>query len=88
MERTKQAEAARHIKELLAQRGINISSRNLTLEDNQKWILFEQKGLQVGIDTASGIWIRSSDSDWRCISMPCTVGGALQAVEFLTSEVR
>jgi hypothetical protein len=83
----KQSEAATHIKELLSQRSITIPSRTLTLEDNQRWIIFEHKGRQVGIDSVSGVWIRENElSDWRCISMPCNVSGALQAVEFLTQD--
>jgi len=83
----KQTQAARHIRELLQQRGIDISSQRLTLPNNQWWTIFDYKGRQLGIDTASGIWIRESElADWHCISMPCTVSGALQAVEFLTKN--
>ena len=62
-------------------------SQKLTLPDGQQWTIFEYKGRQLGIDTASGIWTRESeDNSWRCISMPCNVSGALQAIEFLTKE--
>jgi hypothetical protein len=80
----KQAEAASHIKELLIQRGFDIPSRQMSLEDNQRWIVFELGERQIGIDAASGVWVRASIRDeWRCLSMPCTVSGALKAVEFL-----
>ena len=83
----KQTQAASHIRELLQQRGIDIPSHRLTLPDNQQWVVFDYKIRQLGIDTASGVWIRESElEDWRCISMPCTVSGALQAVEFLTQD--
>jgi hypothetical protein len=80
----KQEEAANHLRELLRQRGLNIPSRNLTLEDNQCWIIFERQRCQVGIDAASGMWVRVNESEWRCIGMPCTVSTAIQAADFLS----
>jgi hypothetical protein len=81
----KQAEAANHIQELLNKAGHFISPRKITLEDNQHWIIFEHNKRQIGIDSASGVWVRESiREDWKCIALPCNVSGALQAVEFLT----
>ena len=83
----KQIEAANLINQLLTQRGLNISSRNLTLEENQLWVVFEHRGRQVGIDSGSAVWVREGEfHNWRCIAMPCSVSGALQAVEFLTQD--
>jgi hypothetical protein len=83
--RTRQEEAAINIQELLHQRGYDIPSRSITLEDNRQWLVFERAGRQVGVDLASGIWVQSSHNDtWRCIEKSCTVGGALEAVDFLT----
>jgi hypothetical protein len=83
----KQAEAASHIRELLAQRGLDISSRKMSLPDSQQWVIFELNQRQIGIDSVSGVWVRESiRHDWRCIAMPCSVSGALQTVEFLTSD--
>lgn len=80
----KQAEAVSHIKELLTERGVAITPRKMTLEDSQEWRVFEYRGWEIGIDSVSGVWVRSSASDdWRCLAMPCNVSGALQAVEFL-----
>jgi hypothetical protein len=84
---TKQTEAASTIRELLRQRGLDIPSRSMTLPDNQRWVVFKHNERQVGIDTAAGVWLQENDrSNWSCISMPCTVSGALQAVDFLTKE--
>jgi hypothetical protein len=84
---TKQAEAARHIRELLIQRGLDVSSRQMILEDNQHWTVFQYGERHLGIDTASGVWVRSSIRDeWHCLSMPCIVSGALKAVEFLIKD--
>jgi hypothetical protein len=84
---TKQAEATSHIRELLMQGGFDISSRQMSLEDNQRWTVFERGERQIGIDAASGVWVRSSiRDDWKCLSMPCTVSGALKAVEFLIGD--
>jgi hypothetical protein len=83
----KQAEAVSHIKELLSKRGLSITPRKMTLEDSQEWSVFEYRGREIGIDSVSGIWVRRSISDdWRCLAMPCSVSGALQAVEFLTQD--
>jgi hypothetical protein len=83
--RSRQAEAAINIRELLHQRGFDIPSRSITVEDNRQWLVFERAGRQVGVDLASGIWVQSSRNDtWRCIEKSCTVGGALEAVDFLT----
>lgn len=86
-QQTKQNEAARHIRGLLSQRGIDIPSFRLLLPDNQQWVIFEYKDKQLGIDSASGVWVRGSEREsWRCVCMPCTVSGAVQAIEFLTTE--
>ena len=83
--RTRQAEASDHIRELLSERGFDISPRAVTLEGNKSWLLFERAARQVGVDPESGIWVRASRSDeWRCIEAACTVGGALEAVDFFT----
>jgi hypothetical protein len=81
---TKQEEAASQIQSFLSNAGLNISPGKLTLPDGQQWIVFEHNGKQIGIDTASGVWVRVKDNDWRCVGMPCTVSCAIQAVEFLT----
>jgi len=80
----KQAEAAKHIQELLSKRGFNIPRKKLTLPENQEWVIFEREGKQIGIDTASGVWVRIKDRDWRYIGLPCTVSCAIQAGDFLT----
>jgi hypothetical protein len=85
--RTKQAEAASHIGEILNQGGLDIPSRQMTLADSQQWVIFQHKSKQIGIDSAAGVWVRKSeDEDWRCIAMPCTVSGAIQAAEFLIKD--
>jgi hypothetical protein len=86
--KNKQAEAANHIRGLLMQRGLDIKSHRLTLPDNQQWVILEHEGRQVGIDSASGVWVRASiRHDWRCVAMPCTVSSALQALEFLVESL-
>lgn len=79
-----QSKAANHIRELISKRGFNIPSRILGADEAQ-WVIFEYKGRQIGIDSESGVWIRASElADWRGVSKPCNVSGAIQAVEFLT----
>lgn len=78
-----QTEAVNHIKGLLRERGFNLAARQLGAE---RWVVFEHKGRQIGIDPASGVWVRESANDtWRCTATPCTVSGAIQAVEFLAT---
>ena len=82
---TRQAEASDHIRELLDQRGFDISPRSVSLEDNKNWLIFERAARQIGVDSGSGIWVRATPKDkWRCIESSCTVGGALEAVDFLS----
>jgi hypothetical protein len=82
-----QTEAANQIKSFLSNQGLDIKPGKLTLPDGQQWIVFEREGKQIGIDTASGVWVRESiGHDWRCLAMPCTVSGAIQAAEFLTQD--
>ena len=83
MRAIKQSEAVNHIKHLLRERGLDIPSRT----GNQRRVIFEHQGKQLGVDSASGVWVRESEgSDWRCLAMPCTVSGAIQAVDFLAKE--
>jgi len=83
----KQTEAVSRIQGLLLQRGFDIPSRIIALDDNQRWMILEHRGRQIGVDATSGVWVRASTREsWRCLAMPCTVSGAIQAVEFLTHE--
>src|SRR5438105_13788203 len=84
MKGIKQTEAVNHIQGLLKERGFNLPSRHL---GEPRWIIFEHRGRQLGVDPTSGVWIRESESeDWRCLAIPCNVSGAIQAVEFLTTD--
>ena len=81
MRAIKQSEAANHIRGLLKERGFDIAPRQVT---ETRWLVFEQQGRQIGVDPAAGVWVRDSAAgDWRCLAAPCTVSGAIQAVEFL-----
>ncbi len=84
---TKQARAVGHVRKLLGERQIEAASRRLRLPDGQQWVIFERKGRQVGVDSASGIWLReSADDDWRCVAMPHSTSGAALAAEFLSKD--
>jgi hypothetical protein len=83
----KQAQAAGHMRELLMGRGVDIPSRRMTLPNGQHWVVFERNKRQVGIDAASGIWLRRSESeDWRCVAMPHTMSGSIMAADFLIED--
>lgn len=82
MKAIKQSEATNYIERLLIERGYHIASRKLA----NRWVVFDYRGKQIGIDSASGIWVRGSESDdWRCFAAPYTVSGSIQAVEFLVT---
>jgi hypothetical protein len=81
-----QTDAVNYIRNLLRERGLDLPSRNLARLDNQRWVIFERKGKQLGVDSASGVWISEREGDWQCLVMPCTVSGAIQAVDFLAKE--
>jgi hypothetical protein len=79
-----QTEAVVHIKGLLKERSQEIVPRHL---GSTRWVVFEHQGRQLGIDPTAGIWVRTfEESSWRCLASPCTVSGAIQAVEFLISK--
>ncbi len=79
-----QTEAVTHIKGLLKDRGHAIVPHLLS---STRWVIFEHQGRQLGVDPTSGVWVRASEqSDWRCVANPCTVSGAIQAVEFLITK--
>jgi hypothetical protein len=40
----------------------------------------------IAVDPGSGIWIGKSDGNWKCIDKTCTLGGALEAIEFLINK--
>lgn len=76
----RQADAARYIQKYIQERGFSIPPSK-----HNHWLIFEREGKQIGIDLSSGVWIRANAmEDWRCVSKPFMVSGALQAVEFLT----
>jgi hypothetical protein len=78
----RQADAARYIQKYIEERQLQIVPSKIN-----RWVVFEHQGKQLGIDLSSGVWIRASElEDWRCVCKPCNTSGAIQAVEFLTSE--
>lgn len=82
----KQAIAASHIREQLMQKGFDIPSGSITVND-QQWTVFERGGRQVGIDSASGIWLREpGNEEWRCVATEHTMSGAFLAIDFLTKD--
>ena len=82
----KQAEATRYIKNLLSSRNIQIEPGIFILGEAEECQVFEYNGKCLAIDTKSGIWIGPSGGDWRCIDQTCTVGSALQAIDFLLKD--
>lgn len=82
-EQTAQQEAASYIKSALSGRSHDIPFKNLKVGE-ETWLVFERGPYRVGIDSGSGVWLKESEEgEWRCIEKPCTVSGALEAIEFL-----
>jgi hypothetical protein len=83
----KQAKAASHIRKLFVERGVEVASRRLRLPDDQQWVVFERNGRQVGVDAATGIWLRESAAgEWRCVALPLSTSGAIMAADFLSKD--
>lgn len=78
-----QKEAGRYIQEVLAQRGVEVEPGIVQVGADQPWLLIEKGSRFIGIDPSSGLWIADSSSRWSCVAMPCSVSGALKAIEFL-----
>ena len=78
---SKQEEATRYIKNLLASRSVNIES-SISLIGECDWQVFDYKRKCLAIDPNAGIWIGMSGGKWKTLGS-CTVSNALQAVEFL-----
>ena len=81
----KQTDAVSYIRKLLLEHGIDLVSRRLQLADGRQWPVFERNGRQVGVDAASGLWLRgSTEEEWRLLDRSITTSGAIMAVEFLS----
>lgn len=79
-----QLEAASHIRSALVDRGHSIPSRSVKVKGEERWLVFEHGQRSVGIDSASGIWLKASaEAEWHCIEKNCTMSASLSAVEFL-----
>ncbi len=82
-----QLEAASYIRSALVDRGQAIPSRIVKVRGEERWLVFERGQRSVGIDSASGIWLKAStEAEWHCIEKTCTMGAALEAVEFLIMD--
>ena len=84
---SRQLEVVNYIRSSLLDRGYNISPRSLRLGMEESWLVFERGQRSIGVDSSSGVWLRdSAEGEWHCIEKPCTVGGALEGVEFLIKD--
>ena len=83
--RRNQANAASQLQNLLAQRGLDISAYSRT-NDGEPWQVFQRGERQVGIDGASRIWLRESESSsWQCLATEYTTSSACMAADFLSA---
>jgi hypothetical protein len=84
----KQSQATNYIKNLIASSNIQIEPGILTIGEAEECQVFEHNRKYLAIDTKSGIWVGPSGGEWMQISSSCTVGAALEAVEYLLSYSR
>jgi hypothetical protein len=83
----RQAQAARHIRNILIGQGFDVMYRAIIVEEDQQWLVFELGERQIAIDADSGIWGKASSGEiWRCISRTCTTSSALIAAEILVGR--
>jgi hypothetical protein len=82
-----QLETISYIRKALIDRGHKIASRSVGIRGEEQCIVFEREQRSIGVDAGAGLWAKESEAgEWRCLEKPCTVGGALEAVEFLIKE--
>jgi hypothetical protein len=79
----KQSEAVRHVKSLLAQRGLHLEPGILIIGEIDHCQVFEYKGRCISVDTKAGIWVGIVGGKWERISDQCTTSSVIEAIEFL-----
>jgi hypothetical protein len=80
-----QKEAVNQIQSFLKQRGIELEPGYLQVVE-QSCIVLEIDDRSIAVDPSSGVWVGKSDGKWECIDQTCTLGGALEAIEFLINK--
>ena len=58
MKAIKQIDAASHIEKRLRERGLLLVPRSMVLPDRTRWLVFDYRDKQIGVDAASGVWVR------------------------------
>lgn len=82
-----QEQAASHILEILKERRVRGLSSLVRSEGGEQWLVFERQGREVGIDEATGIWLRESGAqEWRQVAKTNTTSGVAMAIDFLMNE--
>ncbi len=81
---SRQTEATRYIKNLLASRSVNIEP-GIVIIGECDWQVFDYQRKCLAIDPNAGVWIGMSGGKWNPLGA-CTVSNALQAVDFLTKD--
>jgi hypothetical protein len=79
----KQIEATRYIRNLLKSRGVELEPGIITIGEAEECQVFEYRDKCLAIDTRSGLWVGPSGGEWKQLSSSCTIGDALQAIDFL-----
>jgi hypothetical protein len=84
--KSKQSQATKYIKNLLTSRGVEVNP-GIVLIGEEPWQVFEHNSRCIAIDFSGGVWVGMIGEKWECIATPCSVSGALQAIEFLTENI-
>lgn len=79
---SKQLEATRYIKNLLASRDLDVEP-GIVLIGECDWQVFDYQQRCIAVDPNAGVWVGLSGGDWKSLGA-CTVSNALQAIDFLT----
>lgn len=79
----KQAEAIGCIQNFLASRNLKIEPGIVLIGEDEPWQVFEYQGRCIGIAPSSSLWVGPSSGNWRCIADGCSVGSALEAIEYM-----
>jgi hypothetical protein len=83
----KQAEATICIQGFLASRNLKIEPGIVLIGEDEPWHVFDHQGRCIGIAPSSGLWVGPSGGKWERISEFCSVGSALEAIEYLIHPI-
>jgi hypothetical protein len=78
----RQSEAVRHVKSLLAQRGLNLEPGILIIGEIDHCQVFEYNGRCIAVDSKANLWAGVVGGKWDQLG-ECTTSVVIEAVQYL-----